>query len=349
MTLMTQTTLMMMMMTMMLELSRARNARPDMRPKPADYDSAWYEESDGQWYNQYDWYQDHTGEWAYDYRMEEYGYTQNEAGEWVEQVKDKSSDKKDTKSLEKTGSKDGFSQLFSSDKSKSEPSKSSLPPRPPDYHDFWYQDESGAWYNEYDDLGYQFQGDEEKEKEKVSSESLPADYDTRWYQDEFGVVRNEYDQLLAQEREEAFYSDDELSKQEEILRREEQEQSKPCKAVVQNESVIDPDKRQEPVKPETAPTKEKKKLPRPQNYEQGWYQDYDGNWLNELDKEDVEYEDSVPAVSTQDSKNVSFGQEPAKEDAREPRQLVSGRSAKERWLWAYNKILQVGGRALGSV
>ena len=39
----------------------------------------------------------------------------------------------------------------------------------------------------------------------------------------------------------------------------------------------------------------------------------------------------------------------AKEEAREPRQLVSGRSAKERWLWAYNKILQVGGRALGSV
>merc|ERR1719445_2398692 len=54
------------------------------RPKPPDYDEAWYEDpSDGQWYNQYDWYEDECGEWAYDYRMDEYGYTQNEMGEWV--------------------------------------------------------------------------------------------------------------------------------------------------------------------------------------------------------------------------------------------------------------------------
>ena len=38
------------------------------RPKPADYDTAWYEESDGQYYNQYDWYEDENGEWQYDYR-----------------------------------------------------------------------------------------------------------------------------------------------------------------------------------------------------------------------------------------------------------------------------------------
>jgi len=54
------------------------------RPKPQDYEEAWYEEpSDGQWYNSYDWYEDENGEWAYDYRMEEYGYVQNEQGEWV--------------------------------------------------------------------------------------------------------------------------------------------------------------------------------------------------------------------------------------------------------------------------
>ena len=38
------------------------------RAKPPDYEDAWYEESDGQFYNQYDWYQDEAGEWQYDYR-----------------------------------------------------------------------------------------------------------------------------------------------------------------------------------------------------------------------------------------------------------------------------------------
>ena len=31
-----------------------------------------------------------------------------------------------------------------------------LPPRPPDYDDYWYQADDGYWYNEYDDLGYEF-------------------------------------------------------------------------------------------------------------------------------------------------------------------------------------------------
>ena len=151
------------------------------RPKPADYDEAWYEETDGQWYNQYDWYQEESGDWSYDYRMEEYGYTQNQLGEWLpvdatkEKQKDQTApappvtdkadkvsktgkdDKEDPakKSLEKAGSKDGFSQVFSSEK------KPSLPARPPDYHDYWYQDETGAWYNEYDDLGFQFAEDDD--------------------------------------------------------------------------------------------------------------------------------------------------------------------------------------------
>ena len=157
------------------------------RPKPADYDEAWYEETDGQWYNQYDWYQEESGDWSYDYRMEEYGYTQNHLGEWlpVEAGKEKGKDppvteksdkpekpekvskggkdeKEDPakKSLEKVGSKDGFSQVFSTEK-QTEAVKSSLPPRPSDYHDYWYQDETGAWYNEYDDLGYQFAEDDD--------------------------------------------------------------------------------------------------------------------------------------------------------------------------------------------
>ena len=143
------------------------------RPKPADYDEAWYEEADGQWYNQYDWYQEEGGDWSYDYRMEEYGYTQNQQGEWlpVEAGKGKQKDQpapapdkagkagKDEKedpakkSLEKAGSKDGFGSVFSSGEKGS--NSSGLPARPADYHDYWYQDETGAWYNEYDDLGYQ--------------------------------------------------------------------------------------------------------------------------------------------------------------------------------------------------
>ena len=164
------------------------------RPKPADYDEAWYEETDGQWYNQYDWYQEDNGDWSYDYRMEEYGYTQNQLGEWLpvetssltrDKQKDQTApapvtdkagkagkdDKEDPakKSLEKAGSKDGFSQVFSTvstgeklpESQSVKSSSSNLPARPPDYHDYWYQDETGAWYNEYDDLGFQFAEDDD--------------------------------------------------------------------------------------------------------------------------------------------------------------------------------------------
>lgn len=31
-----------------------------------------------------------------------------------------------------------------------------LPPQPADYDQYWYQDESGNWRNEYDDDGYVF-------------------------------------------------------------------------------------------------------------------------------------------------------------------------------------------------
>ena len=37
--------------------------------------------------------------------------------------------------------------------SPSVPKKSKLPPRPDDYDEYWYQDESGEWRNEYDDEG----------------------------------------------------------------------------------------------------------------------------------------------------------------------------------------------------
>lgn len=36
-----------------------------------------------------------------------------------------------------------------------------LPPRPADYDDYWYQADDGYWYNEYDDMGYEFAQEEE--------------------------------------------------------------------------------------------------------------------------------------------------------------------------------------------
>ena len=109
----------------------------------------------------------------------QYGYTQNHLGEWLpvdaskEKQKDQTApapDKPDKgskagkndkeeparKSLEKAGSKDGFGEVFSSSEK-----PANLPARPADYHDYWYQDETGAWYNEYDDLGYQFAEDDD--------------------------------------------------------------------------------------------------------------------------------------------------------------------------------------------
>ena len=42
-----------------------------------------------------------------------------------------------------------------------------LPPRPPDYDDYWYQADDGYWYNEYDDLGYEFADPEQDGEQQV--------------------------------------------------------------------------------------------------------------------------------------------------------------------------------------
>ena len=52
-----------------------------------------------------------------------------------------------------------------------------LPPRPLDYDQYYYQDEEGNWWNEYDDMGYEFdpnryEGDPE---ENSSSEPVPKE------------------------------------------------------------------------------------------------------------------------------------------------------------------------------
>jgi hypothetical protein len=352
------------------------------RPKPPDYDDAWYEEADGQFYNQYDWYQDENGEWQYDYRLEEQGLVQNELGEWVpeEDIKQcpskandpphgakadkqkpkvpsptdrskpmpipssdvlKSSSSTVFKGLSNFGSglmgaattaakeaasnaalavdsmadvadaameampeielpqvglaakaagtivqplsetgqvsdnvvektsaceknkkepvvqqrsSDGFSQLFSSSsgslgKSKEAAAslskvKSSLPPRPADYDDFWYQADNGNWYNEYDDMGYEF-ADEEilvvEEQETVLTTQILAD--------EKGPMEVEPQKSL---------KDNSLLSQEQVQG-------------TKVETKL------------TADTKPTKKQPRPEDYDDYWYQDDSGQWKNEYD------------------------------------------------------------------
>ena len=470
--------------------SKTMPANITSRPKPQDYEEAWYEEpSDGQWYNSYDWYEDENGEWAYDYRMEEYGYVQNEQGEWVpgdtaghpqlQRVpsqpsnqlagqkqpeepgkgstalsstvgkdaasekdidartiatkangsvpQEKQNDKQNningktngSKKVVREKSKDGFSGLFSSDKpegSEPEVRKSSLPPRPPDYDDYWYQAEDGNWYNEYDDLGYQFADEElllieENNKaalqtvthvdknakssndgdKSLSSQTVPnnksdlqtkkpprpLDFDHYWYQDEVGAWRNEYHDMGYEfEEDDTFYTEEELEKEEAKMLKEdkrvkESESSRSKteseKAVELKESVIVvsniSDKVVSDVKKEvfknSADTTsiagsasslldKPKKQPRPADYDDMWYQDYDGNWFNDYDHDGIDYEDMEPeSVTSSDKqttlkknkKNVSF----EKADATKEKPVKkSGKSPRERWQWAFTRIVQVG-------
>ena len=56
-----------------------------------------------------------------------------------------------------------------------------MPPRPADYDYYYYQDEEGNWWNEYDDMGYEFdpnryEGDEDSSTtEKVANDAQKDD------------------------------------------------------------------------------------------------------------------------------------------------------------------------------
>ena len=526
------------------------------RAKPPDYDDAWYEEADGQFYNQYDWYQDENGEWQYDYRLEEQGLVQNELGEWVaeEEITPQSTRAKESSQVARTDnnqkpkvpsptdrskpisqppsdipkssssstmfkglsnfgsglvgaaasaakeaassaalavdsmsdvadaameampdielpqvalpaktisnavttsatskgaatnvtdvrsngdsnnskkepvvqqrSSDGFSQLFSSasvstgkEASASLSTvKTSLPPRPADYDDFWYQADNGNWYNEYDDMGYEFADEEilvveehetvvvtppaavdakvpvvklqkpqqeitpaktevpstkldSKEVSKVQSikkQPRPEDYDDFWYQDDDGQWKNEYDDLgytFEEDEEEEFYTEEELAKEEAKLFMQKsddqpQHQTQPKinqtdKKAEESVSAIIPLETKAYV-PIVQAEAEKKK---PADYEDHWFQDYDGNWYNEYDHLEeektmppataaapmVDPVASVEAATKKEKKTVSFD----KEDTEHQLAATMGsrplcRNPKDRWQWAFTRIVQVG-------
>ena len=91
-----------------------------------------------------------------------------------------------------------------------------------------------------------------------------------------------------------------------------------------------------------------KKQPRPADYDDMWYQDYDGNWFNEYDHDGIEYDDVPPDTVTisdketplkKNKKNVSFEKS---DGPKEKPVSKSGKSPRERWQWAFTRIVQVG-------
>ena len=326
--------------------------------------------------------------------MEEYGYTQNEMGEWVplpgaqtsgpgpvpshkqtssapedkglsgEQARDIKPQPDDKSSLlARAESKDGFS-LFSDSKPEAS-AVPGLPPRPPDFDDFWYQAEDGNWYNEYEDMGLVFADPEESSKSssltnnkvvpnKIDSNSSqkqtpkPKDYDEHWYQDEFGVLRNSYDK---KDEEDDFYTDEELAKIEAKLKQENQSKSdtvntavEPKQSVIETPKICNSSVAIKDSKKET----EQRKLPKPADFDDHWYQDHAGNWLNRYNKDGLEYENNGPPTSIlsgqrdtplkKTKQKVSF----ESDKSFKGRSTKSGKNPRERWLWAYGRIVQVG-------
>ena len=134
--------------------------------------------------------------------------------------------------------------------------------------------------------------------------------------------------MCHEETEEEFYSDDELNQHEAALRREQtlQSSSLASKAVELNKSVIERSKSSD--KPST-------KLDTPPV-------------STNLPAKPVEATPApapapAPASVQQENQKPSRPAEvEEKPPVKEPRSLVSGTTAKERWVWAYTKILQVG-------
>ena len=270
--------------------------------------------------------------------------------------------------LAQAEAKDGFS-LFGGSKPETS-AVPGLPPRPPDFDDFWYQAEDGNWYNEYEDMGHFFADPGASSKSssltnnkvvpnKIDSNGSqkqsqkPKDYDEHWYHDEFGVLRNSYDKK--DDEEEEFYTDEELAKIEIEAKLKQENQSKsdttdtavePKQSVIETPKISDPPVAVKDAKKEVA---EKKKLPKPADFDDNWYQDHAGNWLNRYNKDGLEYENNGPPTSIlsgqrdtplkKTKQKVSFESDVTSKR----RSTKSGKNPRERWLWAYGRIVQVGG------
>jgi len=119
------------------------------RKKPVDYDDYWYEDENGDWYNEYDLYgwesepeetpaTTTTSQPTTTTTTTTTAATTSATTTTTSTVKEP---EKDTKAVE-----DDSAELH--DRSKL---SLKLPPRPADYDFYWYQDDDGQWRNEYDD------------------------------------------------------------------------------------------------------------------------------------------------------------------------------------------------------
>ena len=268
--------------------------------------------------------QDESGEWQYDYRLEEYGYVKNEQGEWIppdhesegyqenqqvptqqqQQAADSIIQKEEQiakpladpygnflqNSESPTGGKDGniaalsasnhqgpksdsqasFFAKTSSDHTDQVTSSSALgpssclPTRPADYEDYWYQADDGLWYNEYDDLGYEFADEqvllvEEHEKQLVAS-IQSVNIDKRPDHQKVGV------------------------------KAERQKSTDGFSAVFGSEESLE--------LPALKPTKQ----PRPDDFDDMWYENDSGEWRNKYTDMGYEFADDVDFYSDDEIK-----------------------------------------------
>ena len=312
--------------------------------RPADYDDYWYQAEDGNWYNEYD-------DMGYQFADEAdiLSVEASAAGVRAE-LTSAYNVSADLKTSGMPAAKVFYD--YPADSKKKKPGGN---PRPADYENHFYLDEVGAWRNQYDDMGYHF------DDEECYSEKELADAEKDLFKGEPKVtevsrtVAKPVESVKAVETKKPVIQQSELAKKDSV------------RSVDSVKSIVKPVTRStapspvpvaQPVKAKPAETK---KLPRPADYEDHWYQDFDGNWFNDLDGKGQEYEDDplkdsssvtgsdiVVPDQKRDGKNVSFDQLSRGSRAslvREPERSALGRSSpKQRWQWAYSRIVQVGGR-----
>ena len=302
----------------------SKNSLPQ---RPPDYDDYWYQAEDGNWYNEYD-------DLGYQFADEEILSVAADGKAQMSKVS------KAPTTTTTTDSKPA--QSVPKPDAVSDGSAKKKPPRPADYEDRYYKDEKGAWRNEYDDRGLEFDdgGDFYSEKEL-------ADAERDLFKNGLKASDNKREVAKPDDPVKAVSTTKPVIEKSELVKKA--EPAKETVKVVPSEkgstsSIIPVSSTQNSSASAASKAEESapKKLPRPADYEDQWYQGKDGQWYNEYDETGQEYEDSASDISLSESrrncaKNVSFDQT--------SRVSLGGRvSPRQRWQWAYTRIRQVGDR-----
>ena len=323
-------------------------------PRPIDYEDYWYQADDGFWYNEYD-------DLGYEFADEEVLLVEQHDQQFHAKLETSVMPQPQPQpqtlpKVVKQKSTDGFSAVFSSCPPKQTkvaevikptstvevvkpasafdvvkpPSTVQLPsaveafkpasavvavkpvkqPRPDDFDDMWYQDDDGSWRNDYTDMGYEFAEDED------------------FYSED--ELKQEEEKLF----EEVKVKTDELPKEDTLKKDPLLSSIEPFQPIQQVEPTVINDLKVTSVggdhrSIETTPQVPRKKRQQPADYEDRWLQDYLGNWYNEYDQEEM----SSPSKAINFDKEEGVPMMPRKRVYQNPR---------DRWQWAFTKILQVG-------